>query len=282
MRRHLTAPTLAAGLRAWGLGVLLTTCLGCTCGPPEVHGAAAVEGFPNTCPTVSCVSSNQRFAYGADGLVSGFEADLTVSAVDPDGDELRYVWRSFDCPGASFTPSGTNPTPELVDTGAASRTVHFTSQTTAACEVQVDVKDAWVGQAPGGLPQYRGCESRSSIGLSNASNAHFAPSLERLMAQSPPGPVVAGQTYQFGAEVADGNLEPGYPLHVEWYDDAATPAARGTFLARSPEAPYQLTAPGLVSIQWRAPTPLAPGMRLRLRVTNQFGLFTEHTFALSP
>lgn len=119
-------------------------------------------------------------------------------------------------------------------------------------------------------------------GLSNASNAHFAPNLERLMLQSPPGPIAAGQTSQFGAEVADGNLEPGYPLDIAWYDDGTTPAARGTFLARSPEAPYQLTARGLVSIHWRAPMPVAPGMRLRLRVTNRFGLFTEHSFVLAP
>jgi hypothetical protein len=278
----LNAPTLVAGYRAYrarSLGALLLTCgLGGACEPSE----ASVEGFPNTCPTVSCVSSHQRFAYGTDGLVSGFEADLTVNAVDPDGDELRYVWRSIDCQGATFFPGGTNPTPELVDTGLASRTVHFASQTTAACEVQVDIKDAWREHPPGALSRYRGCESRSTIGLSSASNAHFAPSLERLMSQSPPGPIAAGQTYQFGAAVADGNLEPGYPLHVEWYDDAATPWTRGTFLARSPEAPYQLTAPGPVSIQWRAPTMLAPSMRLRLRVTNGFGLFTEHTFALSP
>jgi hypothetical protein len=245
------------------------------------NGSANISAYANTCPMLSCVAGAEKFTYDTAGAVNGYEADLTVTAADTDGDELHYVWSSVPCPGAIFTPTGANPTSPIIDTGVASRTVHFKANTTVACDVRVDVTDYWPNSTPpagSGLPAARGCDNVGILSLSGASNFHIAPVITRIATPNAGNQVAPGQPYTFGASVADNNVDNAYPLKIDWYNDGAS----GTFGNQIPGSPFQLSAPGNVSIVWNSPATLVPGMAIRLRVTNAFGLYTEHVFNIVP
>jgi hypothetical protein len=275
-----TQPAICASSVTASLVIQVTT--------PQ-SGNAQVNAYPNTCPAISCVYSNQTFTYDAQGKVNGYQADITVNAMDAEGDDLHYVWSSTGCPGAVFsptgTPAGTNPTGEIT---TAPTTVHLTANTVNACDIRVDVKDYWPGNTPpagSGLLPARGCTNVGHLYLGGATNFAVAPVIQNLIKPNAGNQVAAGQSYTFGASTIS-DPQNAYPLQISWYDGNLSPPGvanpSGTFISQVPAAPYQLAAPGQATMVWRAPAVLVPGMKITLRVTNALGLFTEQVYNIVP
>jgi hypothetical protein len=98
------------------------------------------EADDDTCPAILGVHHEEHEFQDEQDHSLRYESRLQVAASDADGDALRYVWSSPDCPGGIFLPGGGNPSPEIADTGPGSRTVQFRSPGLVACEVQVEVR----------------------------------------------------------------------------------------------------------------------------------------------
>jgi hypothetical protein len=134
---------------------------------PQV-GAAVVNAYPNSCPAIACLASQETFEYDANGQVIGYTATLAVTALDGDGDDLQYAWTT-DCEGATFS-----------STIEASTTFAFFSAAakTTGCSVSVAVSDAWPNDSPpagSGLAPARGCTNVGTVTLAPAADFEIGP-----------------------------------------------------------------------------------------------------------
>ena len=231
------------------------------------NGNAMVTAYPNTCPLVSCVAGQEKFRYTDAGVTDGSETDLAVTAVDSDGDDLRYAWTS-NCVGGTFTSA----------TGA---TTHFSSpagQSWASCDVRVDVTDYWPGgnaPAGSGLPAARGCDNFGLLVLSATADFVFPPVISRATGPNANNQVSPGQTVLFTADVSD--PQNAYPLTTVWQNIGGT----GSFGTQVLYAAGDWGKKTITTL-WAAPSPLASGMQIRLVVTNTKGLSVQKDFLIIP
>jgi hypothetical protein len=249
-------------------------------------GGGLVYAYPNSWPMISGAVATETVTRDAVGQIVAVEVDVMVTASDPDGDDLTYVWTS-DCTGAGtgFTGPG-NPTPvATVSSGPGalgSSTVHFRSTNlTTGCTVRVAVRDSWkngIVPAGSGLPVLRGGETVGLIHASVPVDFALAPTITSVTSPNPGNQVQPGQVIGVGIQVVDptpGFATPRTPFAFAWTFTGGVTMILGSQV--------DVTAsPGSSVAQLRIPAPLAPGMSATVTVTNQAGLQTTQTWVLGP
>jgi hypothetical protein len=122
--------------------------------PAAAGAGTTVVVYVNHAPSLTSLTGEQAFAIDTAGLVA-MQVRLDVSATDEDGDDLRFTWLVPGCPDAVLTV-----TSEPGDAQGIWRSrADLIAGASAACEVQVEVRDLWKGgQPPAGsaLPADRG------------------------------------------------------------------------------------------------------------------------------
>ncbi|WNG37919.1 PKD domain-containing protein [Archangium violaceum] len=161
---------------------------------------------PNRIPILKEVTAT------VSSLDEGASTTLTVSASDPDGDPLTYVWTQ-----TPFSPAGTFG----VETGATrSWTAPFLSRN-ATFTLKVTVSDGKGGSAQGTV----------TVSVANVPELNQAPIVDDTLVL-PTTPVLAGDTVSLSIGASDPD---GDPLTYSW---TTIPAGQGIFLD-SPAADAQ-------------------------------------------
>jgi hypothetical protein len=249
-------------------------------------GAGLVFAYPNSWPMISSAVAAEAVTRDGAGQIATVEMDVTVTASDPDGDDLTYVWTS-DCiaAGSGFTAPGIPAPVASISTGPgalASSTVHFRSTSlTTSCTIRAAVRDSWkngIVPAGSGLPVLRGGETVGLVRSSVPAEFALAPMITSVTSPNPGNQVKPGQVIGVGIQVVYPTPSSGVaqaPFAFGWTFTGGVTLVAGSRVDVT-------SSPGSTTAQLRMPDPLAPGMSATVEVVNRAGLRTTQTWILGP
>jgi hypothetical protein len=248
-------------------------------------GAGAIAAYTNSRPIITGIVATETFIKDASGKIVAIDVDLVVSAADPDGDDLAYVWTSDCALPAGFTDA-THLTPvATLSTGPGalpSSTVHFTSTIlTRACALRVDVKDFWAnGNAPAGsgLSAARGGDTIGQVIASLPVDFVLGPQITNATSPNASNQVQPGQAFVIGVDVVDPT--PAFntgqtPFTYAWSSTGGISLTPTTQLDVT-------TSPGRSLVQVIVPNPVQVGMTAQVIVTNRAGLKATYSWVFVP
>jgi hypothetical protein len=253
---------------------------------PAAVGNAQIAAYPNSWPMISTVVASETFTKNASGQLVSMDVNVTVTASDPDGDDLSYVWSS-DCvlAGTGFTDAANLTPVATLTTGPgalASNTVHFKStDMTRGCTLRVDVKDSWKnGIVPtgSGLPVARGGDTVGLIYATTPVDFVLAPQITNVTSPNVGNKVQPGQVFVVGIQVTDPT--PAFnaaqvPFTFAWTFTGGVAAVVGSQLDVT-------GSPGSSVVQVSIPNPIQPGMSATVVVTNKGGLKATYSWNFVP
>ncbi len=207
-------------------------------------GDVLVQVGDNTSPVITAMVADVRFR-------SPVEGDLSVSAIDPDGDPLTYAWSS-SCAAVAF------------GTGAASSTSFSNPDGSTSCVVTVTVTDGKGGRVIGAVT----LPPRAEFNLGPVISHTVQPSVDlsdpRLAEPVQPGEAVT--------LVVDAYDPEGQQLTFSWVASAGT--LDGQVDVR--------TSPGKSTVTFHAPSIVPANLNVTVTVADPVNESTSHQFNFKP
>ncbi len=219
------------------------------------NGNAGTTVYANTWPVVTSAFADVKYDQAAGTPpVAGTttEADLTVQAHDPDGDNLAYSWSDGNCGGVFSAPTAAQ--------------THYSVADSKSCTLTVTVSDLCTGGDCAGAKDTNGVALTDGSQRGGHISALFNIAAKASFAQSPvitltmqpnaDGVVAAGSSYALRVDATDPQSQ---ALTFAW--SATAGALTGT-------NPFTAASPASSLVTWQAPASLVSVMDVTVSIAD--------------